>query len=99
VVGAHTTVHVRFALKADKEAGIALSPLCAIRGLAHRSKTALSFDHLVGADHQRQRHVDAEAAARKLATYFLSRQIRSQQSDGRFRSPRCPGIYVLLCDD
>jgi hypothetical protein len=29
VVGAHTTVHVRFALKADKEAGIALSPLCA----------------------------------------------------------------------
>jgi len=29
VVGAHTTVHVRFALKADKEAGIALSPLSA----------------------------------------------------------------------
>jgi hypothetical protein len=60
---------------------------------------ALSFDHLVGADHQRQRHVDAEAEARKLATYFLSRRIRSQQSDGRFRSPRCPGIYILLCDD
>jgi hypothetical protein len=60
----HTTVHVRFAPKADKEAGIALSPLCAISGLAHRSKTALSFDHLVGADHHRQRHVDAEAKAR-----------------------------------
>jgi hypothetical protein len=85
-------VHVPVAPKADKEAGIALSPLCAIRGLAHRSKTALSFDHLVGADHQQQRHVDAEAEARKLATYFLKQTDRSQQSDGRFRSPRCPGM-------
>ena len=44
--------------------------LCAIRGLAHRGKTALSFDHLVGADHQRQRHVDAELNERRHPGYF-----------------------------
>jgi hypothetical protein len=35
--------------KADKQADVSLSPLCARNGLTHRSKSHLSFDHLVGA--------------------------------------------------
>jgi hypothetical protein len=39
------------------------------RTFALQQKTML-FDHLVGADHQRQRHVDAELNERRHPGYF-----------------------------
>src|SRR5262245_25123186 len=52
--------HVRFTPKADKQADISLSPLCANSDLTRRSKKAALFDHLVGACEQHRRHLKAE---------------------------------------
>jgi hypothetical protein len=45
-------------------------PLSAKSGHSRCSKKTMLFDHLVGADHQRQRHVDAEVNERRHPGYF-----------------------------
>jgi hypothetical protein len=52
--------HVCFAPKADKEASMALSPLCAISGCEQMQQVASLLDDLVGAGEKRWRHVEAE---------------------------------------
>ena len=54
-----------------------------------RSKKTVLFDHLVGADHQRQRHVDAHAEARKLGTLFL------KQADPQIAATALP-MYICF---
>jgi hypothetical protein len=53
--------HVRFASKADMQAHISLSPLCAKSGREQmqQMKAAIVrlFDHLVGTGEQRHRHI------------------------------------------
>jgi hypothetical protein len=42
------TGHVRFAPKADKQADVSLSPLCARSGCKQPQQNSALFDHLVG---------------------------------------------------
>jgi len=56
--------HVRFAPKADKQADVSLSPLCANRVLTRRSKKARLFDHLVGHREHRWWNFEAERISR-----------------------------------
>jgi hypothetical protein len=48
----HTTVHVRFAPKADKRADVSLCPLSAISGCEQSQQGRPLFDHLVGTAEQ-----------------------------------------------
>jgi hypothetical protein len=80
---------MRLTPKADIEQRDGNVRLAAQKRAYALQQKAVVFDHLVGANHQRPRHVDAEAEARKLGTLFL------KQADPQIAATALP-VYICF---